>query len=117
MIIKFVNDWFKTTSCDKSKPIYIVDVGAGQGRLGFLILKKLMSMKQYFPEGVKLPFVYGLLPSVTRSYVITDFTSESILKMKSHKWYADFVSQGVVDFAVVDCEDIPSVVLAFLRNA
>lgn len=58
-----------------------------------------------------------LLPSVTRSYVITDFTSESILKMKSHKWYADFVSQGVVDFAVVDCEDIPSVVLAFLRNA
>lgn len=88
-----------------------------KGVWGFLILKKLMSMKQYFPEGVKLPFVYGLLPSVTRSYVITDFTSESILKMKSHKWYADFVSQGVVDFAVVDCEDIPSVVLAFLRNA
>mgnify|MGYP000781119812 CR=1 FL=1 len=101
VIIKFVNDWFKTPSCDKSKPIYIVEVGAGQGRLGFLILKKLMSMKQYFPEGVKLPFVY----------VITDFTSESILKMKSHKWYADFVSQGVVDFAVVDCEDIPSITL------
>ena len=57
MILKFVNDWFKTPKCDKSQPIYIVEVGAGQGRLGFLILRKLLSMKKYFPEDVKLPFV------------------------------------------------------------
>lgn len=59
MILKFVNDWFKTPKCDKSQPIYIVEVGAGQGRLGFLILRKLLSMKKYFPEDVKLPFVYA----------------------------------------------------------
>ena len=29
--------------------------------------------------------------------------------MKAHKWFSDFVSEGVVDFAVVDCESIPSV--------
>ena len=29
--------------------------------------------------------------------------------MKAHKWFSDFVSEGVVDFAVVDCENIPSV--------
>lgn len=29
--------------------------------------------------------------------------------MKAHKWFSDFVSEGVVDFAVVDCETIPSV--------
>lgn len=51
-----------------------------------------------------------------RRYVITDFTSESVMKMKSHKWYAEFVAQGVVDFAVVDCEDIPSVLLLFLHD-
>ena len=48
--------------------------------------------------------------------MITDFTSESVMKMKSHKWYAEFVAQGVVDFAVVDCEDIPSVLLLFLHD-
>ena len=31
--------------------------------------------------------------------------------MKEHKWFSDFVSQGVVDFAIVDCENIPSVFL------
>ncbi|CBK25171.2 uncharacterized protein [Blastocystis hominis] len=31
--------------------------------------------------------------------------------MKAHKWFSDFVSEGVVDFAVVDCENIPSIKL------
>ncbi|KNB43254.1 hypothetical protein JH06_4312 [Blastocystis sp. subtype 4] len=51
-------------------------------------------MQKFYPEGVKLPFVY----------VISDYTTESILKMKQHPWYAEYIAQGVVDFAVVDCE-------------
>ena len=101
LIIKFVNDWYRTSGADPSQPVYVVEVGAGQGRLGYLILKKLMSMKHFFPKGVSKPFVY----------VITDYTSESILRMKEHKWFSDFVSQGVVDFAIVDCENIPSIKL------
>lgn len=58
MIIKFINDWYRLPESDKSEPVYILEVGAGQGRLGYLILKKLMSMKEFFPEGVEHPFVY-----------------------------------------------------------
>ena len=58
MIIKFINDWYKNPESNKAEPIYILEVGAGQGRLGYFILQKLMSMKQYFPEGVERPFVY-----------------------------------------------------------
>lgn len=70
-------------------------------------------MKEYFPEGVARPFVQIHFPIATCRYVVSDYTGESILKLKSHPWYSDFVSQGVVDFAVVDCEKIPSV-LPFL---
>ena len=58
VILKFVNDWYNTPMCDKSEPIYIVELGAGQGRLGYLIIKKLLSLSSFFPPGVKLPFVY-----------------------------------------------------------
>lgn len=109
MIIKFLNDWYKSPDSDKSEPVYILEVGAGQGRLGYLILKKLMSMKDYFPEGVERPFVYYLLVWYDCRYVISDYTSESILKLKTHPWYSDFVSQGVVDFSIVDCESVPTV--------
>ena len=68
-----------------------------------------MTMKEYFPEGVAHPFVYVWFSISMYRYVVSDYTSESILKLKSHPWYSDFVSHGVVDFAIVDCEKIPSV--------
>ena len=61
MIIKFVNDWYKNESADPNEPVYIVEVGAGQGRLAYLILKKLMSMRHFFPKNVSRPFVYVFL--------------------------------------------------------
>ena len=57
MIIKFVIDWYRSSEADKSEPIYILEVVAGQGRLAYLTLKKLMSMKRFFPADVKRPFV------------------------------------------------------------
>lgn len=57
MIIKFVIDWYRSPDADKSEPIYILEVGAGQGRLAYLTLKKLMAMKRFFPADVKRPFV------------------------------------------------------------
>lgn len=101
VIIKFVIDWYRSSEADKSEPIYILEVGAGQGRLAYLTLKKLMSMKRFFPADVKRPFVY----------VISDYTTESILKLKQHPWYADFVKEGVVDFSVLDCESTDTITL------
>ena len=35
----------------KDKPIYIVEVGAGHGKLGFLILNHLEELAEFMPEG------------------------------------------------------------------
>ena len=43
--------------------------------------------------------------------MISDYTTESILKLKQHPWYADFVKEGVVDFSVLDCESVDTVTL------
>ena len=37
----------------KDKPIYIVEVGAGHGKLGFLILNHLEELAEFLPEGKK----------------------------------------------------------------
>ena len=58
MILKFLSDWYRNPAADRSEPVYILEVGAGQGRLAYLILKKLTKMQKFYPEGVKLPFVY-----------------------------------------------------------
>ena len=58
VILKFLSDWYRNPAADKSEPVYILEGGAGQGRLAYLILKKLTKMQKFYPEGVKLPFVY-----------------------------------------------------------
>lgn len=35
----------------KDKPIYIIEVGAGHGKLGFLILNHLEELSEFMPEG------------------------------------------------------------------
>ena len=57
VILKFLDDWYRNPAADRSEPVYILEVGAGQGRLAYLILKKLTNMQKYYPEGVKHPFV------------------------------------------------------------
>ena len=114
IIIKFVNDWYKNPAANKAEPIYILEIGAGQGRLAYLILKKLMTMTEYFPKDVERPFVYDIVLFYQCSYVVSDYTAESILQMKSHAWYSTFVKQGVVDFAVVDCESSAAVTFPFI---
>ena len=38
----------------KDKPIYIVEVGAGHGKLGFLILNHLEELAEFMPEGTRI---------------------------------------------------------------
>jgi hypothetical protein len=47
---------------DKSQPVHIVEVGAGHGKMAFLMVTKLLELREFFP--VERPF----------KYVMTDFT-------------------------------------------
>ena len=88
-------------NANNEEPIYIVEVGAGHGKLGFFILIHLADLKEFMPEGmlsyidcnnlgVKRPFVY----------VITDFTSNIVEFCQKHKRMQEHITEGVVDFAV-----------------
>ena len=82
-ILSFICDWYKTCvvrvarvlarawvsltrttreGADKSQPVHIVEVGAGHGKMAFLMVTKLLELREFFP--VERPF----------KYVMTDFT-------------------------------------------
>lgn len=57
IILSYVLDWYSDPSNDVSEPMYIIDVGAGFGKLGYLILFRLFEMKEYWPESKHPPFM------------------------------------------------------------
>ena len=65
MILGYVLDWYADPSHNVSEPLYIVEIGAGFGKLGFLIMYRLFEMKEHWPRLDTPPFVYA---SVHSSY-------------------------------------------------
>lgn len=56
MIFKFVCDWFARPDADRSQPLFVVEVGSGHGKLAYLVARKLLEYKEFFPEHeVKVP--------------------------------------------------------------
>jgi len=97
VILGFLRDWQeKGTSSDSealdpNEPVYIVELGAGSGRLGFHVLKELMALKR------------GLsVDEINVCYVMTDFTESNLNFWSSHPVLKPFVDRGVLDFALFD---------------
>ena len=59
--MSYVLDWYADCSHDISEPIYILDIGAGLGKLGYLIMFRLFEMKEFWPESSHPPFMYAIL--------------------------------------------------------
>jgi len=66
--------------CDPREPIYLFDLGAGMGRLGYLILKQLM-------------------PQFEICYVMTDIVEQNIQFWQKHPQLQEFIEKGILDFA------------------
>lgn len=80
-----------------SEPIYILEVGAGHGRLAFLILEFLRRSREYFPRcstETGIPFVY----------VISDAVEANVRSLEQNEQLAPFARLGCLDFAVVDAD-------------
>lgn len=75
------------TPLDLSEPIYIFDLGAGSGRLGYLCLKHLLSLiDSIFPRKLHL------------KYVMTDISDHNIEFWQKHPSLHPYVHRGVLDF-------------------
>ncbi len=89
VIYGFLRDML--SQIDLSEPVYIIEVGAGSGRLGFNILNQLDDF--YSTSAVK---------QVPYQYILTDLAEKNIEFWKSHPQLAEYVDAGKLDFARFD---------------
>lgn len=80
-------------SADASQPIYIVELGAGAGRLAFHLLQRLFALLDASP-----------LSQLRVTYVMSDFIPATIDFWRSHPQLRPWVDAGRLDFARFDAD-------------
>lgn len=82
---KVIENYFQEMpTSDSSEPVYLFDLGAGSGRLAFLMLKHLMKLHE------KVPFVY----------VMTDLVEENLEFWRQHPRLQPYFEKGALDCAL-----------------
>jgi len=76
---------------DRSRPVYLVELGAGSGRFAFHFLKRLEPLLAASP-----------LRDLTLTYVLTDLPERTVEGWRTHPWFEPLVACGRVDFARFD---------------
>jgi hypothetical protein len=81
-----------STRPDDDKP-HIIEFGGGTGRFAYLFVRHLRE----------------LAPGLDFVYVLTDFSSDRVLRWVDHPSLQPFVADGVLDFAVLDADALAPV--------
>jgi hypothetical protein len=104
-------------------PLTILEVGAGHGKLGYLIVESLLRFRAFLP-----PLVPAAAAAAAGAaappfrYILTDAVAANVEAMRAHPSLRDFIAQGIVDTAVWDADDegaagaVPSITLASGRE-
>ncbi len=100
VVVAFVRDGLATGRVDPAKPVYIVELGAGTGRFGFLFLKALLMLRA--PGG---------LAALDLRYVMTDFAAANLALWRASPALAPFFADRVLDAALFDAEHDDRLVL------
>lgn len=97
--IGLLRDLYTSYDIKKADPpiLTILEVGAGHGKLGYLIVESLLRFRAFLP-----PRLDGALPF---RYVLTDAVSENIEAMRIHPSLRDFFSSGAIDAGVWNAEE------------
>ncbi|TVY10741.1 tetratricopeptide repeat protein [Paenibacillus cremeus] len=74
-----------------SEPVYIVELGAGAGRLAFHVLQELCRLRDF--AGMPLPAF---------RYIMTDLAMTNVLAWKEHPALQSFIAEGLLDLARFD---------------
>lgn len=89
IVFGFLRDWQQRI--DRSEPVYLVELGAGAGRLAFAFLRKWLA---FFPQSA--------LRDIKITYVITDFAEANVQFWQQHPALKPYVDAGQLDFATFD---------------
>ena len=94
-VLGYLADLCSKGELDTSKPVYVVELGAGSGKFSFLLVKAILERDAQVAAAAR-----GAALDIR--YVMTDFTNASFDFWASHPALEPFVSSGSVDFAVFD---------------
>lgn len=88
-------------------PLYIIEVGAGSGRFGFLFLTSLLELREFWPKScLAFPFVF----------LMTDSCRSNVEAYKRNARLSRFVRMGILDFAVFNGESDLDIQLEVSRS-
>lgn len=89
-----MNDRNKQNPVNSKNKILILDVGAGHGRLGYLIIHYLLQQQHLWPNPNECPFLY----------VMTDCSQKIIDWWKKNEFLKSFMEKGYLDVSLYDVE-------------
>jgi tetratricopeptide (TPR) repeat protein len=90
VVFGFLCDCF-THDGGETKPVNILELGAGSGRFGYLFLKALSRLRSESP-GCAAPF----------RYIMTDCVDSNVTWYRSHAALQPYVDQGLLEFTPFD---------------
>jgi hypothetical protein len=85
---------------DAEQPVYIVELGAGSGRLAYHFLTRFFPLLKQSP-----------LASLDVRYVMTDFVPEILVFWQRHERFRPWIEAGMLDFALFDAADLRPITL------
>ena len=95
----FLVDLERSGAYDASEPVYIVELGAGAGRFGYMFVRHLLDLTERRGLGVRF------------CYVMTDFAPKNLAFWRDHERLRDLHARGVLDLARFDAERDESITL------
>lgn len=91
LVVAHLEDLAREKKLNLKKPVHVVEMGGGSGRLAFLILRRLEALSKLLPVKVR--------------YVLTDFTTTNLGHWREHPSFAPFFADGRLDLAQFDVEN------------
>ena len=96
VVLGYLRDCFAAATdadfqCDRSQPFYIVELGAGSGRLAHHFLHQFHTLL------ARSPFA-----DLSFKYVLTDFVPQILDFWQKHARFKPWVEAGLLDFALFD---------------
>lgn len=86
-----------SAAADPAEPLYIIELGAGHGKLAYLVVETLLRYRGFFPAN-------GVAGGLPFRYVITDAFAPSVQAWRAMPVLREFFDLGVLDVAVFDAE-------------
>lgn len=94
LVLSFVRDWIKKHPDSIHHPFYVLELGAGHGRFGFYVIKRIKELRDHLG-----------LHNVHIQYLMSDLSINNIRFWEQHPALAPYFDAGMLDVIEYDLEN------------